>query len=125
MLKFSKKDKNSMQRIHLLSGKPLSLVREFYEAQIVEFILSFIEESSVNIPLLGEIKINYLGDKITPRGKKANIDIDFVPNDFFIREVGLLIDGEPTDIEEHIKERIKKVVYNHLSEDIEKEEFSE
>lgn len=116
MIKFSKKDKESIHRLHLLTGKPYQDVKIFYEGLLLDFLLRYLEKEPASIPLFGDIFFHYMGDENTSKGRIAKIDIDFIPNDFLIRTVGQIEDGEESDLEIHLKERIRKEIERQIEE---------
>lgn len=117
MIKFSKKEKEIVHRLHLLSGKNFEEIRTFFEYLVVDFALAYLEKKPLSIPLFGDIFINYLGDEILSKGRKAKIDIDFIPDDFFVKIIGQIEDGEESDLERHLKEKIKKTLESHLNDE--------
>jgi len=116
MIKFSKKEKDAVHRLHLLTGKSYQEVREFYEGLLLDFCLRYLEKEQVTIPLFGDIFFHYLGDEISSKGRKAKIDIDFIPDDFLVRVIGQIEDGEESDLEKHLKEKIKKSIEETIGE---------
>lgn len=114
MIKFSKKEKEAEHRLHLLTGKPSQDVREFYEGLLLDFLLRYLEKEPAYIPLFGEIYFHYLGDEVTAKGRRAKIDIDFIPSDFLVRIIGQTEDGEESDLEAHLKERIHKALEERI-----------
>lgn len=115
MLKFSKKEKEAVHRLHLLTGKPHHEVREFYEGILLDFLLRYLEKEPAYMPLFGEIYFHYLGDEVSPKGRKAKIDIDFSPSEFLVRTIGQIEDGEESDLEVHLKDRIHRALEERLN----------
>lgn len=116
MIKFSKKEKDAVHRLHLLTGKSYQEVREFYEGLLLDFILRYLEKEPVTIPLFGDIFFHYMGDEYSSKGRRAKIDIDFIPEDFLIRVIGQVEDGDESDLEKHLKEKIRKSIEETISE---------
>jgi hypothetical protein len=114
MIKFSKKEKETIHRLHLLTGKSFGDIKDFYEGLLLNFVISYLDKEPIDIPLFGEIFFHYLGDEVTNKGRKAKIDIDFTPNDFLLRVIGQIEDGEESDLEKSLKEKIKKSLEKHL-----------
>lgn len=108
MIKLSKKEKEAIHRLHLITGKTFIETREFYEGLLVDFVLRYLDKESTYIPLFGEIFFHYLGDKITQKGRVAKIDIDFIPNDFLVKTIGQIEDGDESDLEKHLKDLVHK-----------------
>lgn len=117
MIKFSKKEKEIVHRLHLLTGKPFNEVKDFYEGLLLNFVISYLDKEPVSIPLFGEIYFHYHGDEITSKGRKAKIDIDFTPSDLLIRVIGQIEDGEESDLEKALKEKNRIAIENPVSED--------
>jgi hypothetical protein len=116
MIKFSKSEKESINRLHLITGKPLHEVREFYEGLLIDFMISYMDKSPVKIPLFGEIIFKYLGDEVTKKGRRAKIDIDFIPDSFLLRTIGQIEDGDESDLEIHLREKIRKSITSSLED---------
>ena len=117
MIKFSKKDKATVHRLHLLSGKPYAEVREFYEFFVIDCMLSYLENREASIPLFGDFKIKYLGDSFSSKGRVAKVDVDFNPDDFLLHTIGQMEDDVESDIEAHLKEKIRKLLTDKVETD--------
>lgn len=113
-IQFSKKEKEIVHKVHLLTGRPHSEVRDFFESFLVTFLVDYLEKDSTSIPFFGDIKLQYLGDVNTPGGRVAKVDIDFTPTDFLVRTVGQIEDGEESDLEKHLKDKIQQVIRDQL-----------
>jgi len=114
MLKFSKTEKSTVNRLHLLTGKSLQDTREFYEGLLLDIMVCYMNKQPFHLPLFGEITFKYLGDETTRKGRRAKVDIDFEPDDFLLRTIGQIEDGDESDIELHLKEKIQKTIEEHL-----------
>jgi hypothetical protein len=54
--------------------------------------MNFSENESTKIPYFGELKIEYLGDKITDKGRVADLKTEFIPSPTLVKNIGQLID---------------------------------
>ena len=118
MLRYSKIDKQFLEKIHLLSGGvSYKDCRKFIESFLALLIVDFQDNASTYFPFLGDIEVEYKGEKVDEDGKKAIVSINVTPNDFFIRNIGLCVDGQDTDIEKHLKEEIQEIFQTIEQED--------
>lgn len=109
-MKYSKREKEFVEKIHLLSGGlPYNDCRKFLESVLTLILIDFQDNSSTYIPFLGEIDVSYAGEEITRKGKQAKVDIKVEPDEFFLRNVGQSVDGDETDIEKNLKKEIQKI----------------
>lgn len=113
-LKLYKKEKEAIHKIHLLTGKSVEDVRDVYEGILFMVLLAYLEKEPVYFPFFGEIELKYLQDRITQKGRVAEIDIDFSPNEFLLRIIGQIEDRDESDIEKILKERIHTILKNML-----------
>lgn len=105
-MKFTQRDKEVIQKIHLLSGLPLDECKEFYKYQVTALILDYMENKSSHIPLIGDLKIEHLGDTYRNRkGREAVLSVEFSSDAFLNRAVGNIEDGEETEIHDSILRR--------------------
>lgn len=108
MIKFSKKEREVIHRIQLLSSIPYPVVEKVFKSLLIEFLIKYLDKEPATIPLFGDISFNFLGDKVTSKGRKAEIDIDFMPHDFLLKNIGQVEDGEKSEIEKYLQEMIDK-----------------
>ncbi len=113
-LKFYKKEKEMIHKIHLLTGKPFDEVKEVFEGFLYMVLLSYLEKEPIYIPFFGDIEMKYLKDRITQSGRIAEIDIDFTPNPFLLRTIGQIEDKEESDLEKFLKNKIYSSIYDLL-----------
>lgn len=109
-MKFLKQDKEVLHRIHLLSGRSYEEVREVYEGFLYSIILSYLEKEPIYIPLFGNVDIHFTKDVLTRFGREAELEITIEPSYTLKRIIGQIEDGEETDLEVILKDRIKKVL---------------
>ncbi len=113
-LKFYKKEKEVIHKVHLLTGKSENEIKEVFEGILYMILLSYMEKEPIYIPFLGEIDLKYLKDKYTQEGRIANIDIDFSPHKFLLRTIGQIEDKEESDLEKYLKNKIHSILKNTL-----------
>ena len=115
-LKFSKQERESLNKIHLLSGRSYEDVRDVYEGFLYSAILSYLEKEPFILPFFGEMDIHYIKDIITKEGREAEIDVDFQPSKFLKRIIGQIEDNEESDLEKMLKDQIYEVFNEMLDE---------
>ena len=110
MAKFSQEEKDLIYRVHLLSGKSMSDITEMFESFCLCTVLSCLENESVHIPMLGELKMSYDGEDISALGKEARVSIEVTPNKYIKKVIGQIHDNEESDIEKSFELKIKNVL---------------
>lgn len=110
MLRFSQEEKDLIYRVHLLSGKSMSDVNEMFESFCLCAVLACLENESIQIPMIGEMKVSYEGEEISALGKEAKVSIDVIPNKYFKKVIGQSKDGEESDIEKAFESKIKNIL---------------
>lgn len=107
-MKFSKEDKSTIQRLHLLSGLPYEECKELCKYFSVMMALDYMEGHPTHIPFIGDIDIEYLGDTIKKQGKEAILSITLEPEPGLRRIIGQIEDGEETELHKILKRDIKR-----------------
>ena len=110
MPRFSQEEKDLIYRIHLLSGKPMSDINEMFESFCLCTVLSCLEKETLQIPMIGEMKVSYDGEEISALGKEAKVTIEMTPNKYLKKVIGQIQDGEESDIEKSYELKIKNVL---------------
>ncbi len=110
MLRLSQEEKDLIYRVHLLSGKSMSDVNEMFESFCLCAVLSCLEKESIQIPMIGEMKVSYEGEEISALGKEAKVSIDVTPNKYFKKVIGQSKDGEESDIEKAFESKIRNIL---------------
>jgi hypothetical protein len=105
----TKADRASLYRLHLLLGKSLNTTKKLMESLAIFVLLEHAEGRSVNIPYLGELTMTYRGEELTKAGKRAKVETQLVPSDFLVRNIGQLQDGDLTDAERLLMERVQEI----------------
>jgi len=99
-------DRDTVMRVHLISGLPYDVVRDALEALAVFAFMNHLEGKATKIPFLGNLETTYKGDEISRKGKRAVVVADFKLDDFFVRNIGKSVDKETTDFENMTKKKI-------------------
>jgi len=116
-LKFSNVEKEVIQKIHLLSGRPYDEVKDVFEGFVFLGILSYLEKEPVTIPFFGDLTVSYLKDRVTEKGLEAELDFSFEPNKFLIRSIGQIEDEDISDAEKLLKDRIHKSLEDMMKDE--------
>jgi hypothetical protein len=109
-IKFTKREKEIFHKIQLLSGKPYDDVRSVFEGFLYYSVLSYLEKEPIIFPYFGEIKIKYVKDIVTKRGREAVLETSFEESDLLKRTIGQIEDKEESDLEVALKEKINKEI---------------
>ena len=91
-MKLDVEDKMIIEEVRNLSKVNTSQVNDFFKTLLLLCLLNYSEDESLKIPYLGELKINYKGDKNTKDGRIADLDTKFIPSESLVRNIGQLID---------------------------------
>jgi len=113
-LRVTSLNKESIEKIHLLSGESKQTIRTFFESLISLILLDYIEGESTNIPFIGTFSVKYTGDKIVNGKKEADIEVELKPDNNLIKNVGQVHDKEECDIEKMIKMRVRESLRKYL-----------
>ena len=93
-MKLSQDEKLIVEELRNLANADLNVndVNSFLKSLMLLTLMNFSENESTTIPYFGELKIEYLGDKITDKGRIADLKVDFVPSATLIKNIGQLVD---------------------------------
>ena len=93
-MKLSQDEKLIIEELRNLANGDLNVndVNSFLKSLMLLTLMNFSENESTTIPYFGELKIEYLGDKITDKGRIADLKVDFVPSATLIKNIGQLVD---------------------------------
>ena len=93
-MKLSQDEKLIVEELRNLANGDLNVndVNSFLKSLMLLTLMNFSENESTTIPYFGELKIEYLGDKITDKGRIADLKVDFVPSATLIKNIGQLVD---------------------------------
>ena len=126
-MKLSQDEKLIVEELRNLANGDLNVndVNSFLKSLMLLTLMNFSENESTTIPYFGELKIEYLGDKITDKGRIADLKVDFVPSATLIKNIGQLVDvknpncdTKVTDVE--CIQDLMKDIGNRLNELMEK-----
>ena len=93
-MKLSQNEKLIVEELRNLANGDLNVndVNSFLKSLMLLTLMNFSENESTTIPYFGELKIEYLGDKITDKGRIADLKVDFVPSATLVKNIGQLVD---------------------------------
>ena len=93
-MKLSQDEKLIVDELRNLANGDLNVndVNSFLKSLMLLTLMNFSENESTTIPYFGELKIEYLGDKITDKGRIADLKVDFVPSATLVKNIGQLVD---------------------------------
>src|SRR5574344_899342 len=93
-MKLSQDEKLIVEELRNLANGDLNVndVNSFLKSLMLLTLMNFSENESTTIPYFGELKIEYLGDKITDKGRIADLKVDFVQSASLVKNIGQLVD---------------------------------
>lgn len=93
-MKLSQDEKLIVEELRNLANGDLNVndVNSFLKSLMLLTLMNFSENESTTIPYFGELKIEYLGDKITDKGRVADLKVDFIPSATLVKNIGQLVD---------------------------------
>ena len=93
-MKLSQDEKLIIEELRNLANGDLNVndVNSFLKSLMLLTLMNFSENESTTIPYFGELKIEYLGDKITDKGRVADLKVDFIPSATLVKNIGQLVD---------------------------------
>ena len=130
-MKLNQDEKLIVEELRNLANGDLNVndVNSFLKSLMLLTLMNFSENESTTIPYFGELKIEYLGDKITDKGRIADLKVDFVPSATLVKNIGQLVDvknpncdTKVTDVE--CIQDLMKDIGNRLNEIMKREEFT-
>ena len=130
-MKLSQNEKLIVEELRNLANGDLNVndVNSFLKSLMLLTLMNFSENESTTIPYFGELKIEYLGDKITDKGRIADLKVDFVPSATLIKNIGQLVDVKNPNCDTKITDveciqDLMKDIGNRLNEIMKREEFT-
>ena len=99
-------DRDTLIRVHLISGIPYDVVKEVMESFAIDTFMNYVEGQETKIPYIGTMDISYKGDKIQRKGKQAVVEAKLDLDDFFVRNIGEDADKEKTEFEKMAEAKI-------------------
>ncbi len=109
-MKLTEKSKETIEQVHLLSGRSQDDVKLFFTTLVQLLTLNYLEGKGCAIPYIGQLKVVYEGEVIRSKGKEAKLGVKFDPDASLLRIVGQIADGVETDIEADLSKSIKKAL---------------
>jgi hypothetical protein len=77
------------------------------EGLAVALLLAYHEKQAFHIPEIGDISVEYRGDIMTPKGRKADIILTIEPDDFIVKNIGKIEDGDQGILLQRFQKRIR------------------
>lgn len=93
-MKYTQEEKTTVEELRNLSKMPTKSVDSILRALMYVVLLNFSENETTKIPYFGELKIDYLGDKVEDGGRVADLYIDFKPSAKLIKNIGQFMDAQ-------------------------------
>ena len=108
MLKLEPQDKEIIHKTHLLCGKSEDDIRDVYDSLITAICMAYEEGEELRLPILGELKIQYNGDKIVGDKKEAQLEMSIIPSDHIKKIIGEIVDGGENEIQNNLVDKIMR-----------------
>lgn len=106
---------NMLNRLHVFSGIKQEEIKDIFMSLVYEMILDYRNGHPSVIPNLGEIKFVYTGDSLREDGLvDANIKVEVSLCQDMIRSIGQIVDGEESDIEKKLMNRMRNILSEKL-----------
>lgn len=106
-MKLLEEGKDTIEKLHLISGLPLKDTRTFFESLITLMMLDYMEGHDTYLPHIGRFYYKYEGDNVTNKGKEAKVHLEYEADKNLLNIIGTAIDGDETMIEKSLKNQIK------------------
>ena len=113
-MNFTKEEKDIIHRVHLLSGRSYDEVNDIFESLCLCATRAFLEKEPIDIPLFGRMEVSYKGDKLTEKGREAQLDIKVEPSPALKRVIGQIEDEVESDIEKSLQKKIKNILRSFI-----------
>lgn len=114
----TKNDKDSLLTLAALGQVTYESTRAVMEGLVVALLLAYHEKQLFHIPELGDISISYHGDEITPKGRRAKISVEINPDDFLVKNIGQIEDGDPGVMLQRYQKRIREHLKSLTAEEV-------
>jgi hypothetical protein len=114
-LKVNSQNKDTIEKLHLLTGESKETVRRFFESFAFLIATNYLENEWTNIPFFGDVKLHYVGDKNVRGGKRVQLELNFEPEDNLLRNIGQIEDGETSEVEKTFMNRIHTALEAYMS----------
>ncbi len=115
-LKITEYENSLINEISAISTfKPIT-VRNTLESAFLRQLESLLSEEDIQIPFIGKLNIEYLGDEYISGSKVAKIKCTVEPSELFTHIVGELHDGDTSIIWQISERKIKSSLQSKLDE---------
>lgn len=115
-MKLSEKNKDSIEKLHLLSGENKATIQKVFQNLVVLIALNYLEEDTTNIPFIGDIKLSHVSDEKVGNRAKAVVEVDFEADDTIIRLIGNISNDGETSVEDLIKNKIRRELTDRIDQ---------
>lgn len=112
----TREEREALNRMSLFFGHSLGLTKEFFESLYVYIVLEYVSGREINLPFIGNLKLEYKGEKFTRHGKFADVGVNLDLSPEIIRNIGQLEDEELTDAERLLLSRVTSVFSSYERE---------
>lgn len=116
-LKINQNNKNTIEKMHLLTGKSKDDTKRFFEAFAFLLATDYLEGEWTNLPFFGDIKVHHTGDVPSDKGVRAQLELEFEPEDSLIKTIGQLVDGEKSEVEKTFMNRVRSSLHSYISQE--------
>ena len=117
-MQLSDKAKETIEKIHLISGEKKEDTKSFFEALGIYIILNYYGQDEIYLPYIGKLRFNYLGDELIQNSKQAKVDLEFEPDSFLLKNIGQIEDDDIPDVVKLFQSRIQSTLGEYLGEEI-------
>ena len=87
-------DEKTITELSLISGISTDIIEKIFDAFLIQFVINYKNNKSINIPSIGSFLVKYREDIITQDGKEAQVDAFYAPHPQIKRLIGQLKDSE-------------------------------
>ncbi len=117
-MQLSEKAKETIEKIHLISGTKKEDTKNLFEALGIYIILNYYGQEEIYLPYVGKLRFNYLGDDLVQNSKRAKVELEFEPDNFLLKNIGQIEDDDIPDVVKLFQSRIQATLGEYLGEDI-------
>jgi len=107
-LKLLEDSKDTIEKLHLISGLSTHDIKTFFESLITLMMLNYMEGYDTYVPHIGRFYYKYEGDVINNKGKEAKVKLEYEPDKNLLNIIGTAIDGDETLIEKTLRDQIRE-----------------
>ena len=108
--------KDTIEKIHLISGNKKEDTKNFFEALAIYVIMNYYGKEEIYLPNIGKLYFTYIGDQIKNEKKKAKVELEFEPDDFLLRNIGQIEDGDEPDVSKFFISKIQSTLGEYLGD---------